>query len=93
MKKRLLPFFAALGLAACGGPDNVATCKSFVQSAKCGSVDISTQVNCDAYANTSCDISGYFDCLKTKYVCTSNGTYDTTKLATVGDCTAQATCH
>jgi hypothetical protein len=82
--------------AGCGGsdsskPDNVAACQSFVEKVKCGSVDISQQVNCQAYANTTCDISDYFTCLEDHYVC-DNGQYDSSKLATAGDCASKATC-
>jgi hypothetical protein len=99
MNKLVLSF---LGLATvmatvgCGGSsgkvDNVAACNAFVEKVKCGSVDISSQVDCSLYANTACDISDYFDCLETKYVCV-NGTYDETKLATISDCTSKATCN
>jgi hypothetical protein len=87
-------FFACLLAAGCGSGssfDNVAACNSFVQKVKCGSVDISQQVNCQAYANTTCDISGYFTCLQDHYVCV-NGMYDTSKLATANDCASKATC-
>lgn len=97
--KRLSVLFLASMLAvvvgACGGSagaDNVAACKSWVESAKCGAVDPSTQgVDCNAYENTTCDISEYFDCLTPKYSCV-NGMYDTTKLATSGECASKATC-
>ena len=71
--------------------DNVAACKKWIDSVKCGSIDVSQMVSCDLYKNTACDISGYFSCLSTKYVC-KNGQYDLTKLATVGDCASKATC-
>jgi hypothetical protein len=97
MNKLVLSFlsFSLLAVVGCGGgggaADNVAACKSFVEKVKCGTVDISSQVNCDAYSATTCDISDYFDCLATKYVCV-DGSYDQTKLATLGDCTSKATC-
>jgi len=94
MKKLVLSFLCLAAVAGCGGNsfDNVGACKSFVQKVKCGSVDISGTVNCDAYANTNCDISEYFDCLSTKYVCV-NGMYDTSKMLTLSECASKATCH
>lgn len=92
MRKTLVGILFALSAAACGGVDNVGSCRNFVEKVKCGSVDISSQVNCDAYANTTCDISDYFDCLSTKYVCV-DGMYDTSKLSTAGECAAKATCN
>lgn len=94
MNKLVLSVLCLLAAAGCGGPafDNVEACKTFVQKVKCGTVDISTQVNCDAYANTSCDIAPYFDCLSSKYVCT-NGSYDSSKLATASQCADKAVCR
>ena len=99
MNKLVLSFLSLLTVTAMGGcgggsdkTDNVAACKAFVAKVKCGDVDISTQVDCDLYANTTCDISDYFDCLETKYVCV-NGAYDESKLATISDCTAKASCN
>jgi hypothetical protein len=94
MNKLVLSFLCLFAAAGCGGSDhdNVAACKDFIQKVKCGTVDISNQVNCDSYANTTCDISPYFDCLSTKYVCV-NGSYDTSKLATLSECARKAQCH
>jgi hypothetical protein len=96
MNKLVLSFLCLVAVAGCGGGgstvDNVDACKKFVAKVKCGTVDISSQVNCDAYANTSCDISAYFDCLSGAYVCV-NGSYDTTKLATASDCASKAVCQ
>jgi hypothetical protein len=99
MNKLVLSFLglatvmAAVGCGGSGGKtDNVAACNAFVAKVKCGDVDISSQVDCDLYANTACDISDYFDCLETKYVCV-NGAYDESKLATISDCTSKATCN
>ncbi|MGA9524006.1 MAG: hypothetical protein WBV82_21270 [Myxococcaceae bacterium] len=82
----------ALTTLACGGPDNVGACKRFLESTKCGSVDISETFNCEVYQNTTCDLSPYFDCAASHYVC-QNGQYDQSKLSTFGtDCAAKATC-
>jgi hypothetical protein len=94
MKKWILGAIFSTALAACGSGssyDNVSACEDFVKKVKCGTVDISGQVNCNGYANTACDIAPYFECLSSKYVC-ANGMYDTSKLATLGDCTSKATC-
>jgi hypothetical protein len=71
--------------------DNVGACNRFIQKVKCGTVDISAQVNCQLYASTACDISSYFDCLSSKYVC-KNGMYDPLKLSTASECANKATC-
>jgi hypothetical protein len=52
--------------------DNVAACKAWVSSITCGSFDPSTVVQCDSYANLTCDISGYFDCLTQNFKCTND---------------------
>jgi hypothetical protein len=94
--KKLIPLFVSViasGLIGCGSPvDNVAACEDFVKKVKCGSIDITNQVDCSTYGATTCDISEYFNCLSTKYVC-SNGMYDTTKLASAGECAAKAVCR
>ena len=82
-------------VSACGSPgaNNVAACKKWVTAAACGSVDISASFPCENYANTTCDISAYFDCATAHYVCV-NGTYDSAKLSTFGaDCAAKAACR
>jgi hypothetical protein len=94
MKKRILMTCAALSLAACGGNDNVGACKRWKTSIACGTAANAAidAINCDAYATTSCDISAYFDCLSTAYVCT-NGQYDPSKLANASTCVSKATCR
>lgn len=94
MKKVLL--FAAVSaslLSACGGADNVAACNTWKEKVKCGSssATLDSAINCSAYANTACDISDYFDCLSTAYVC-QNGMYDSTKLANASSCASKAVC-
>jgi hypothetical protein len=95
MNKLVLAFLSLVTVAGCGGGgssfDNVEACKTFETKVKCGSVDISQSVDCDVYANTTCDIAPYFDCLATKYVCV-DGQYDTSKLATASDCASKAVC-
>ena len=78
----------ALGLAACGGTDNVAACNDWLEASSCGETDFSQFVNCSAYENTSCDISDYFDCLTTNTTCT-DGVADTSGWSA---CAAEATC-
>jgi len=41
-------------------------------SITCGSFDPSTVVQCDSYANLTCDISGYFDGLTQNFKCTND---------------------
>lgn len=93
--KKLIPVFVSVivsALVGCGSSvDNVASCEEFVKKVKCGSVDITKQVDCSTYGATTCDISEYFNCLSTKYVC-SNGMYDTSKLATASECGTKALC-
>jgi hypothetical protein len=56
-------------------------------------MNISATFPCDSYANTACDVSAYFDCATSHYVC-NNGTYDQAKLASFSaDCAAKATCQ
>ena len=56
--------------------DNVAACKALVNGIACGDSDISSMVDCDAYANHVCDITDYFDCLRDGTVC-NDGILDT----------------
>lgn len=91
MKKVIAFLFCTASLAACGGPDNVGACQKFVNAVKCGSVDISGTYNCQSFSNTSCDITEYFNCLTSHYVC-NNGQYDTAKLSTVNECATKAVC-
>ena len=91
----LTSLLSALSFSACGGAgaNDVAACKSFYASLKCGTTDLtSTASSCDSYANTTCDISAYFTCLQSHYVCT-NGSYESTKVKTSGECSAKAVCQ
>jgi hypothetical protein len=95
--KRLMGMIgtAAIALATgCGGPtyDNVAACKKFLTSIKCGSADPSGYVACDNFTQYNCDVASYFDCASTKFVCTSSGMYDPTKLLGLTDCAPKLTC-
>jgi hypothetical protein len=91
----------AVATSACGGTErtaasvgaaNVEACEDLVASLRCGNVDVRGQIPCNQYASTTCDISEYFDCLATKYVC-RNGTWDTAKLATASQCADKAVCR
>jgi hypothetical protein len=91
MKKFLFGVLAATALVGCGA-DNVGACKKWKTAAACGSNTTTLDaINCDSYANTTCDISEYFNCMSTAYVCT-NGTYDTAKLANAANCASKAVC-
>lgn len=85
----ILPVIA-LGLSACGA-DNVKSCNDWKAKVACGSVSPDA-INCEAYANSTCDISDYFDCLADAYVC-ENGSYNTEKLQTASACASKATCN
>jgi hypothetical protein len=74
-----------------GGTDNVTACNNFLSAASCGAVNLSGQYNCDAFKAQTCDLSSYFDCLSKHYVC-SNGTYDSSKLQSAGECAPMAVC-
>lgn len=92
MKKSLFTgALIALALSACGGADNVAACKRWKEAVKCGTSSAVDAINCEAYANTTCDISDYFDCLSTAYVC-MNGQYDSSKLGNASACASKAVC-
>ncbi|MBX7113079.1 MAG: hypothetical protein K1X64_02005 [Myxococcaceae bacterium] len=94
MKKLFVLAALVVTAVGCGsaGANNVEACKRFLTASKCGSVDISSSFSCDSYANTSCDISSYFDCASSHYVC-SNGQYDSAKIQSfAADCAAKATC-
>ena len=98
MKKMLLGIGMIVSLAlACGnsaGSNNVQACKNFLTKASCGTTNLTTQFNCDSYQNTSCDISAYFDCASTHFVCTDAGTYDPTAQASfAADCASKAQCN
>lgn len=92
MKRSLLLALAALcTLAACGA-DNVSACNRWKDAVKCGTNTTAIDsISCSAYANTTCDISAYFDCLSTAYVCV-NGSYDTSKLGNASACASKAVC-
>jgi hypothetical protein len=95
MKKAfLLAAVSASLLSACGGADNVAACNKWKESVKCGSSSamLDSAINCNAYANTACDISEYFSCLSTAYFCKPDGTYDSAKLANASSCASKAVC-
>jgi hypothetical protein len=95
MKKLSLTLAAlgALTLAACGAADNVGACNRFKSAAACGTsaASVLAAYSCDGYANLTCDISDYFDCLSTAYVCV-NGQYDGTKAQNAAGCASKAIC-
>jgi len=51
------------------GEANVAACEDWIASMECGDTDFAALVYCDAYAQTACDISDYFDCLAAETEC------------------------
>ena len=56
-----------------GPVDNVAACEDFVAAYECADVDLTQFVMCDVYANTTCDIADYFDCLADEVTCDAAG--------------------
>ena len=56
--------------------DNVDACEAWVDAYECGGFDIGQSLNCDLYADATCDLSDYFDCLTDNTSCT-NGFPDT----------------
>lgn len=99
MKKFVLAFgfLGILGasMLGCGGPDNVGACKNYVTTVNeltcLGDIKIE-ESTCDAYANTSCDIADYFDCLSSKYACDGD-TLDQEKFGSISECNDLATCN
>lgn len=94
---RLISALACLSVvsfSACGaGTNNVSACKSLVSKLKCGSTPAPiSESACDAYKDTTCDISEYFTCMEGAYVC-KDGNYDPSKAATASNCISKATCN
>jgi len=88
----ILGLFIGLGFGAvaCTGPDNVASCNEWLESASCGDFDFSASVDCSVYENTDCDISEYFECLTANTSC-DEGT-GVPDVSGWGQCAAKATC-
>ena len=70
-----------------GPVDNVAACNDFVDAFDCSQIDLTQFVMCDVYANTTCDVSAYFDCLADNVTCSSTGFADAGTM-----CASLATC-
>lgn len=56
-----------------GAVDNVAACEGFVAAYECADIDVAQFVMCEVYANTTCDIADYFDCLADEVTCDPTG--------------------
>lgn len=50
--------------------DNVAACEAWADGVSCGDANVSDYIDCNMYANLSCDVSDYFDCLTDVTMCT-----------------------
>jgi hypothetical protein len=73
-----------------GAADNVGACEDWLAAMDCGTTDFSSLVDCNAYANTTCDISDYFQCLTDGTTCDeATGVVDMTGWA---DCADLASC-
>lgn len=59
--------------AACAtggsGFDNVAACDETLANFSCGDVDFAALIDCSAFADRTCDLTTYFDCLTDNFVC------------------------
>jgi len=77
--------------SACSkGKKNVAACEDWLASMSCGDTDYTTLVSCDAYEETTCDISEYFDCLTENTTCDEDlGVAD---MSGWTECTSYTTC-
>lgn len=77
-----------------GSFDNAAACEAWLdslESLNCGFENIGAAIDCNAYANVSCDLdaNGLFDCFTNNVSCEA-GVPDLSGLAS---CTSQATCE
>ncbi len=70
-----------------GAVDNVAACEDFIAEFDCNTLDLSMYLMCDLYAQTTCDIADYFDCLADEATC------DAAAFSTAAtNCASLATC-
>lgn len=93
MTSKLLTVMLLAGLASttgCGS-DNVSACEKLVESTKCGGKDAGDKLRCSSYASVECDITPYFDCMRSAYVCV-NGHYDVQKLINASACASLSRC-
>jgi hypothetical protein len=99
MKKIVLAlgFLSMVGALAigCGGPDNVGACENYnttVNELKCLG-DVKVDLDCSVYAETSCDVSEYFDCVSSHVKCVDDTTFDSAEYAKISECSEFATCN
>lgn len=100
MKKVVTLTLAAMAVATAGcnsGPDNRASCEAYVEqinSLECfsGSAMLNPQTTCSGYDSTTCDISGYFDCLTDNTECMTVGGVSVPDTSGIASCASLATC-
>ena len=85
----LVGILGALGLGCGSSIDNYGACQDYVKTVndlECIGGASLPESTCDGYKNsTTCDVSEYFDCVSSHYVC-KDGALDTTELAKNADC-------
>ena len=70
-------------------PDNVAACNALLDElGACGDFDLTSVIDCSIYADYTCDVADYLDCIREAYVCV-DGVPDTSGFL---ECTELATC-
>jgi hypothetical protein len=81
-------------LLACDGPgiSTQQACSDFVDAGHCGSVDLSMTYNCTQFAESSCNLAPYFECLTPHYVC-NNGQLDPMAMMGAASCNDLASCR
>jgi hypothetical protein len=96
--RRVAIFLVALHLACAQddepeafahGDANLAACDDLVHELTCGDVDVSTLVDCSAYADSPCDVGEYFDCLRDVLTC-NEGRIETSAIT---QCASLAVCE
>jgi hypothetical protein len=92
--RALLALPLLLLITACDnpGPTTAQACADFVDAGHCGSVDLSDAFPCANFADSSCDLAPYFQCLAPHYVCV-NGQFDANAMKGASACNDLASCR
>ncbi len=70
-------------------PNNVAACNDMLDELSCGSFDLGSVIDCGIYADLTCDISDYFDCIRDVVTCTD----DVVDASGIVECAELAACQ